>query len=130
MGTGGVVLQVLRYRIGCFKGKNLRRCCLVDTPRMPKNYPVCYKFTVAGNMPIIKHLTNAKRGYVASDCLGRSYFAPQYRVSPHEVGFFGMEKSKTRSINSQRIGEHWMLTMHPVVMERCVSIYSGCRLDY
>jgi hypothetical protein len=50
-----VVLQVLRFRIGRFKGKKSMMAGVYGYPRVPRDYPVCYKFTVEGNMLITKH---------------------------------------------------------------------------
>jgi dienelactone hydrolase len=86
----GVVLQVLRYRIGVFKGKKAMMAAVYGYPRGKKNLPGLVQIHGGGQYADHKAcLANAKRGYatVSLAWAGR-ISAPDYRVTPNEVKLF------------------------------------------
>ena len=85
-----VVLQVLRYRIGCFKGKKSSMAAVYGYPKDAKKLPGLLQIHGGGQYADYKApLTNAKRGYATlSIAWAGRISAPQYRVSPHEVKLF------------------------------------------
>jgi len=91
----GVVLQVLRYRIGVFKGKKAMMAAVYGCPRGKSNLPGLVQIHGGGQYADYKAcLANAKRGYatVSLAWAGR-ISAPGYRVTPNEVKLFWEEKT-------------------------------------
>ena len=85
-----VVLQVLRFRIGRFKGKKSIMAGVYGYPKGAKGLPGLLQIHGGGQYADYKApLTNAKRGYATlSIAWAGRISAPQYRVSPHEVKLF------------------------------------------
>ena len=85
-----VVLKVLRYRIGIFKGQKAMMAGVYGYPKGGKNLPGLLQIHGGGQYADYKApLSNAKRGYasISISWAGR-ISAPGYRVSPHEVKLF------------------------------------------
>lgn len=83
----GVVLQVLRYRIGIFKGQKAMMAGVYGYPKGGKNLPGLVQIHGGGQYADYRApLTNAKRGYatISISWAGRIN-APDYRVTPAEV---------------------------------------------
>jgi hypothetical protein len=91
----GVVLKVLRYRIGAFKGRKAMMAAVYGYPKGGKNLPGLVQ--IHGGGQYAHHnacLTNAKRGYATlSISWGGRIDAPDYRVSPNEVKLFWDNKT-------------------------------------
>jgi cephalosporin-C deacetylase-like acetyl esterase len=86
----GVVLQVLRYRIGIFKGQKAMMAGVYGYPEGAKNLPGLVQIHGGGQYADYRApLTNAKRGYatISISWAGRIN-APDYRVTPAEVKLF------------------------------------------
>ena len=86
----GVVLQVLRYRIGVFKGRKAMMAGVYGYPKGGKNLPGLVQIHGGGQYSDYRApLTNAKRGYatISISWAGRIN-APDYNVSPDEVRLF------------------------------------------
>jgi hypothetical protein len=86
----GVVLKVLRYRIGVFKRKKAMMAAVYGYPKEAKNLPGLVQIHGGGQYADYKApLTNAKRGYatLSISWAGR-ISAPNYRVTPNEVKLF------------------------------------------
>ena len=90
-----IVLQVLRYRIGIFKGQKAMMAGVFGYPKGAKAIPGLLQIHGGGqyadrNAP----LTNAKRGYATlSIAWAGRISAPSYRVSPAEVKLFWEAKT-------------------------------------
>jgi acetyl esterase/lipase len=86
----GVVLQVLRYRIGVFKGRKAMMAGIFGYPKEAQNLPGLVQIHGGGQYADHRAvLTNAKRGYatISISWAGR-ISAPDYRVGPPEVKLF------------------------------------------
>jgi hypothetical protein len=86
----GVVLKVLRYRIGVFKGKKARMAAVYGYPKGAKGLPGLVQIHGGGQYADYKApLTNAKRGYasISISWAGR-ISAPGYTVRPDGVKLF------------------------------------------
>jgi hypothetical protein len=86
----GVVLKVLRYRIGVFKGKKAMMAAVYGYPKGAKNLPGLVQIHGGGQYADYRApLTNAHRGYasISISWAGR-IFAPGYTVRPDEVKLF------------------------------------------
>jgi len=86
----GVVLKVLRYRIGIFKGQKAMMAGVYGYPKSRKNLPGLVQIHGGGQYADYRApLTNAKRGYatISISWAGRIN-APGYRVTPAEVKLF------------------------------------------
>jgi len=86
----GVVLQVLRYRIGVFKGRKATMAAVFGYPKGGSNLPGLVQIHGGGQYADYRApLTNAKRGYasISISWAGRIH-APDYRVTPDEVRLF------------------------------------------
>ena len=86
----GVVLRVVRFRIGVFKGTRAKLAAVYGFPKDGKNLPGLVQIHGGGQYADHKAcLTNAKRGYatVSISWAGR-ISAPDYRVGPNEVKLF------------------------------------------
>ena len=86
----GVVLQVLRYRVGIFKGEKAIVAAVYGYPKGGKKLPGLVNIHGGGQYADYKAcLANAKRGYatITIAWAGRIH-APDYRVTPAEVKLF------------------------------------------
>ena len=86
----GIVLKVLRYRIGVFKGKKARMAAVYGYPKGAKDLPGLVQIHGGGQYADYRApLTNAHRGYasISISWAGR-IFAPGYTVRPNEVKLF------------------------------------------
>jgi acetyl esterase/lipase len=86
----GVMLQVLRYRVGIFKGEKAMVAAVVGYPKGGTNLPGLVNIHGGGQYADYQScLANAKRGYatITIAWAGR-ISAPNYRVSPAEVKLF------------------------------------------
>ena len=90
----GVVLRVLRYRIGIFKGQKAWIAGVFGFPSGGKNLPGLLQIHGGGQYADYKAaLTNGKRGYATlSIAWAGRISAPNYRVSPSEVKLFWEDK--------------------------------------
>jgi len=92
----GVVLKVLRYRIGVFKGKKAMMAAVYGYPKGGKKLPGLVQIHGGGQYAHYNAcLTNAKRGYatISISWAGR-IDAPDYRVTPNEVKLFWENKTE------------------------------------
>lgn len=86
----GVVMQVLRYRIGIFKGQKAMMAAIYGYPKGAKNLPGLVQIHGGGQYADYRAvLTNAKRGYatISISWAGRIN-APDYKVIPDIVKLF------------------------------------------
>ncbi|MBU62637.1 MAG: hypothetical protein CMI26_09055 [Opitutae bacterium] len=86
----GVVLKVLRYRIGVFKGEKAMMAAVYGYPKGGKNLPGLVQIHGGGQYADYRApLANAHRGYasISISWAGR-IFAPAYTVRPNEVKLF------------------------------------------
>ena len=86
----GVVLKVLRYRIGIFKGQKSMMAGVYGYPKGGKNLPGLVQIHGGGQYAHYHAcLTNAKRGYATiSISWGGRISAPDYQVSPDVTKLF------------------------------------------
>ena len=92
----GVVLRVLRYRIGIFKGKKAMMAGVYGFPKGEKELPGLVQIHGGGQYADHRApLSNAKRGYatISISWAGR-ISAPNYRVTPDVVKLFWDKKIK------------------------------------
>jgi fermentation-respiration switch protein FrsA (DUF1100 family) len=91
----GVVLKVLRYRIGIFKGEKAMMAAVYGYPKGGENLPGLVQIHGGGQAAdYTAVLTNAKRGYATiSIAWAGRLNAPGYRVTPTEVKLFWGEKT-------------------------------------
>ncbi len=85
-----VIMQVLRYRIGIFKGQKAMMAAVYGSPKGAKNLPGLVQIHGGGQYADYRAvLTNAKRGYatISISWAGRIN-APDYKVTPDEVKLF------------------------------------------
>ena len=87
---GGVFLQVLRYRIGIFKGQKAMMAAVYGYPKGGTNLPGLVQIHGGGQYADYKApLTNAKRGYATiSIAWAGRISAPNYQVNPDVVKLF------------------------------------------
>jgi hypothetical protein len=88
-----VIMRVLRYRIGIFKGKKAMMAAIYGFPKNGKNLPGLVQIHGGGQYADYRAvLTNAKRGYatVSISWAGRIN-APDYKVDPSVVKLFWEE---------------------------------------
>lgn len=86
----GVILKILRYRIGIFKGQKAMMAAVYGYPKGAKALPGLVQIHGGGQYADHRAvLTNAKRGYatISISWAGR-ISAPDYNVSPREVKLF------------------------------------------
>lgn len=85
-----IVLKVLRYRIGVFKGRRAMMAGVYGYPKGGDDLPGLLQIHGGGQYADYKApLTNAKRGYASlSISWAGRISAPGYRVSPNEVKLF------------------------------------------
>jgi len=86
----GVVLQVLRYRIGIFKGQKAMMAGVYGYPKDGTDLPGLLQIHGGGQYANYNAcLTNGRRGYATiSISWGGRIEAPDYRVSPDEVKLY------------------------------------------
>ena len=92
----GVVLKVLRYRIGVFKGRKAMMAAVYGYPKGGQNLPGLVQIHGGGQYADSRApFTNAKRGYatISISWAGR-ISAPGYRVTPSEVRLFWEGKTE------------------------------------
>lgn len=91
----GVVLQVLRYRIGVFKGQKAMMAAVYGYPKGGTDLPGLVQIHGGGQYAHYNAcLQNAKRGYATiSISWGGRIDAPGYRVTPDEVKLFWAGKA-------------------------------------
>ena len=95
----GVVLKVLRYRIGIFKGQKAMMAAIYGYPKEGTKLPGLVQIHGGGQYAHSNAvLTNAKRGYatISISWAGR-ISAPNYKVSPNEVKLFWENKTEDPS---------------------------------
>jgi pimeloyl-ACP methyl ester carboxylesterase len=87
---GGVVLKVLRYRIGVFKGRKAMMAAVYGCPKGGEHLPGLVQIHGGGQYADYKAcLTNAKRGYATiSIAWAGRISAPGYQVTPDVVKLF------------------------------------------
>jgi dienelactone hydrolase len=92
----GVILKVLRYRIGIFKGEKAMMAAVYGYPKGGKKLPGLVQIHGGGQYAHYNAcLTNAKRGYATiSISWGGRIDAPDYRVSPNEVKLYWENKTE------------------------------------
>ena len=92
----GVILRVLRYRIGIFKGQKAWMAGVYGFPKGENNIPGLLQIHGGGQYADHKApLSNAKRGYATlSIAWAGRISAPNYRVSPNEVKLFWEGKTE------------------------------------
>lgn len=91
----GVVMKVLRYRIGIFKGKKAMMAAIYGYPKEATNLPGLVQIHGGGQYADYRAvLTNAKRGYstISISWAGRIN-APDYKVTPDIVQVFWDNKT-------------------------------------
>ncbi|MDA3924463.1 MAG: dienelactone hydrolase family protein [Kiritimatiellae bacterium] len=91
----GIVLKILRYRIGVFKGQKAMMAAVYGYPKGGRKLPGLVQIHGGGQYADYKAcLTNGKRGYatISISWAGRIN-APDYRVSPNEVKLFWDNKT-------------------------------------
>ncbi|MEO0413701.1 MAG: dienelactone hydrolase family protein, partial [Verrucomicrobiota bacterium] len=86
----GVVLRVVRFRVGIFKGQKSMIAGVYGYPKGGKDLPGLLNIHGGGQYADYKScLTNAKRGYATFTMAWAGRIsAPNYRVSPAEVKLF------------------------------------------
>ena len=91
----GVILKVLRYHIGTFKGQKAKMAAVYGYPKGAKKLPGLLQIHGGGQYADHRAvLTNAKRGYATlSIAWAGRLSAPDYKVSPHEVKLFWDKKT-------------------------------------
>lgn len=91
----GVIMKVLRYRIGIFKGQKAMMAAIYGYPAGAKNLPGLVQIHGGGQYADYRAvLTNAKRGYatISISWAGRIN-APDYAVNPEIVKLFWDNKT-------------------------------------
>jgi cephalosporin-C deacetylase-like acetyl esterase len=91
----GVIIQVLRYRIGIFKGQKAMMAAIYGYPKGAKKLPGLVQIHGGGQYADYRAvLTNAKRGYatISISWAGRIN-APDYKVTPDIVKLFWENKT-------------------------------------
>lgn len=91
----GVVLKVIRYRIGIFKGKKSMMAAIYGYPKGAKNIPGLVQIHGGGQYAHYKAvLSNAKRGYATiSIAWAGRMDAPDYKVNPGVVKLYWENKT-------------------------------------
>jgi len=102
----GVVLQVLRYRVGTFKGQKSMLAGVYGYPKDGKNLPGLVQIHGGGQYANhLAPLTNAKRGYASiSLSWGGRISAPDYLVDPEVTKLYW--EGKTNDPN-YRVATDW-----------------------
>lgn len=91
----GVVLQVVRFRVGVFKGQKAMVAAVFGYPKGQTNLPGLVNIHGGGQYADYRApLTCARRGYAAITIAWAGRIsAPEYRVSPREVNLFWQKKT-------------------------------------
>jgi len=91
----GVIMQVLRYRIGIFRGQKAMMAAIYGYPKGAKKLPGLVQIHGGGQYADYRAvLTNAKRGYATiSISWGGRINAPDYKVTPDIVKLFWENKT-------------------------------------
>ncbi len=91
----GVIMKVLRYRIGIFKGQKAMMAAIYGYPKGAKKLPGLVQIHGGGQYADYRAvLTNAKRGYATiSISWGGRINAPGYKVTPDIVKLFWENKT-------------------------------------
>lgn len=86
----GVVLQVIRYRVGIFKGQRVMMAAVYGYPKGGENLPGLAQIHGGGQYADYRAvLTNAKRGYATiSIAWAGRISSPDYTVNPEVVKLF------------------------------------------
>lgn len=95
----GVVMRVLRYRLGIFKGQKSMIAAIYGFPKGEKNLPGLVQVHGGGQYADYNAvLQNAKRGYatISISWAGRIN-APDYKVSPTEVKLFWADSTEHKN---------------------------------
>ena len=95
----GVVIKVIRYRIGIFKGKKAMMAAVYGYPKGAKKLPGLVQIHGGGQYADANAvLTNAKRGYttISISWAGR-ISSSKYRVGPNEVKLFWDSKKEDQN---------------------------------
>ena len=102
----GVVLQVLRFRIGVFKGQKAMMAAVYGYPKGGKSLPGLVQIHGGGQYADYRApLTNAKRGYATlSIAWAGRINTPGYIVSPKEVKLFWDNKT---NVPGYRVTTDW-----------------------
>ena len=92
----GVVLKVLRYRVGIFKGHPANMAAVYGYPKGGSNLPGLVQIHGGGQFAQYESvLSNAKRGYATiSIAWAGRIAAPDYHVNPERVKLFWDGKTK------------------------------------
>lgn len=92
----GVVLKVLRYRVGIFKGHKANMAAVYGYPKGASKLPGLVQIHGGGQFAQYEAvLTNAKRGYATiSIAWAGRIAAPDYHVNPDRVKLFWEGKTK------------------------------------
>lgn len=95
----GVVLQVLRYRVGVFKGEKAMVAAVYGYPKGGQNLPGLVNIHGGGQYAHYQAcLANAKRGYATiSIAWAGRISAPDYNVSPAGVKLFWENETEDRN---------------------------------
>lgn len=90
----GVILKVLRYRVGIFKGKKAMMAAVYGYPKNGSKLPALVQIHGGGQYADYKApLSNAKRGYATiSIAWAGRISAPNYNVNPNIVKLFWEDK--------------------------------------
>ena len=109
----GVVMQVLRYRIGIFKGQKAMMAAVYGYPKGGSNLPGLVQIHGGGQYADYRAvLTNGKRGYatISISWAGRIN-APDYRVDPKVVKLFFADATDDPNYKLTTDWGAWMATM-------------------
>jgi len=87
---GGVVMKILRYRVGVFKGRKAMMAAVYGYPKGAAKIPGLVQIHGGGQYAQFEAvLSNAKRGYATiSIAWAGRYTAPGYAVGPNQVKLF------------------------------------------
>jgi hypothetical protein len=87
---GGVVMKILRYRVGVFKGRKAMMAAVYGYPKGATKIPGLVQIHGGGQYAQFEAvLSNAKRGYATiSIAWAGRYTAPGYAVGPNQVKLF------------------------------------------
>ena len=87
---GGVVMKILRYRVGVFKGQKAMMAAVYGYPKGAAKIPGLVQIHGGGQYAQFEAvLSNAKRGYATiSIAWAGRYTAPGYAVGPDQVKLF------------------------------------------
>ena len=123
----GIVLKVLRYRVGIFKGQKAMMGAVYGYPKGGSKLPALVQIHGGGQYADYKAaLTNAKRGYATiSIAWAGRISAPNYKVDPDVVKLFWEGKTTIRTTNSPPTGARSMPTMPHAEMRQTISSASS-----